>query len=155
MSDRHSVLFVCLGNVCRSPLAEGAFRAAAQRAGLDVEVDSAGTADYHIGKPPNPRAIAEAQKHGIDISNLRARQLHTRDFARFTHIFAMDRQNLEDVKARNVTDGTARIGLLLDAVPGREGADVADPYYDGEEHLRDTWEDVAAAAEALVARFST
>src|SRR5690348_15769529 len=92
------ILFVCLGNICRSPLAEGAMRAAAGKAGLAVEVDSAGTGDWHAGKAPDRRAIATAARHGIDISGLRARQVSPDDFERFDHLIALDRKNLDDLR---------------------------------------------------------
>jgi len=146
-----AVLFVCLGNICRSPLAEAAFRKAADVAGLDVIADSAGTAAYHVGSVPDPRSIATANQNGIDIQHYRGRQLESEDFIRFTHIFAMDHQNLRNIAAVQPTDGTAQIGLLMDCVKGREGSAIADPYYDGEEHFGPTWDDVEAAATALVA----
>ncbi|WP_379548986.1 low molecular weight protein-tyrosine-phosphatase [Qipengyuania sp. DSG2-2] len=154
MIQRPAVLFVCLGNICRSPLAEGAFRRRAAEVGLCVDADSAGTADYHVGSPPDPRSIAEAQRHGIDISGYKGRQLQIRDFLRFTHILALDHSNLANIQALAPPDATARVGLLMDAVPGREGAAVADPYYGGEENFADTWEDVDLAAQALVAAFT-
>ena len=154
MEPRPSVLFVCLGNICRSPLAEAAFRRRAAEAGLCADADSAGTADYHVGSPPDERSVAEAARHGIDIANYKGRQVHMRDFMRFTHILALDHSNLENLQRLAPPDATARVGLLLDAVPGREGAAVADPYYGGEENFRDTWEDVDMAAKALVERFT-
>ena len=147
-----AILFVCLGNICRSPLAEAAFRKAAQEAGLDAEADSAGTAGYHIGEPPDPRSVAEAASHGIDISGYKGRQLQTRDFTRFTHILAADEQNLADIRAKAPPECNARIGLIMDVVPGREGAAIADPYYGGEENFEETWEDVSMAAQALIAK---
>ena len=152
MSSRPAILFVCLGNICRSPLAEAAFRAEAERAGLDASCDSAGTAAYHVGKAPDPRSIATAAAQGIDIRHYAARQIETRDFVRFTHILAMDHQNRADLVDRAPADATARIGLLMDVVPGREGAAIADPYYGGEENFVDTWDDATAAAKALVAK---
>jgi protein-tyrosine phosphatase len=154
VSPPPSVLFVCLGNICRSPLAEAAFRKAANEAGLEVEIDSAGTGNWHVGNPPDPRAQATALANGIDISQLRARQLERDDFTRFTHIFAMDYENLATIQARVPRGATAEIALLLDWVPGREGAAVSDPYYGGEERFEDTWADMCLAAEALVERFS-
>lgn len=155
MSDRPpAVLFVCLGNICRSPLAEAAFRAEARKAGLAVEIDSAGTGDWHAGNAPDPRAQAIARAAGVDIGGLRARQVVAEDFARFTHIFAMDAQNLADLRAIAPADATARVSLLLDIVPGREGASVSDPYYGGEELFEYTWDDVTSAARALVADLS-
>ena len=147
-----SVLFVCLGNICRSPLAEGAFRAAAEEAGLKAQADSAGTAAYHVGSPPDPRSVAVAAENGVDISGLRGRQIARADFTRFAHILALDHANLRDIQSVAPPDTTAQIALLMDTVPGREGAAVADPYYGGEEGFADTWEDVSLAAKALVDR---
>lgn len=150
MSERTpAVLFVCLGNICRSPLAEAAMRAEALRTGLDVIIDSAGTANWHAGKAPDPRSIEVARSWGIDISGLRARQVTPDDFRRFTHIYAMDAQNLADLRAMAPADATAEIMLILDTVRGREGASVSDPYYDGEETFRFTWQDVTTAASAI------
>ena len=154
MVARASVLFVCLGNICRSPLAEAAMRRAASNAGLLLEVDSAGTGHWHVGKPPDPRAQATAQHFGIDISGLRARQIEAADYARFTHILALDRDNLSVIEARAPAGATAEIALLFDHVPGREGGEVADPYYGGGERFDDTWADVTVAAEALVRKFA-
>ena len=145
-----AILFVCLGNICRSPMAEGAFRKAIQSAGLDIKTDSAGTAAYHIGKAPDPRAVDEASRHGVDITDLRARQVEPRDFERFTHIFAMDHQNLKDLEALRPQNSPAQLSLLLDIVPAREGAAIADPYYGGEENFADTWDDAQMAARALI-----
>lgn len=145
-----AVLFVCLGNICRSPMAEGAFRAAAEAAGLAVTIDSAGTAAYHVGEPPDPRAQEMARRHGADIGGLRGRQLVAADFRRFTHVLVMDHANLADARAIAPEDAVCQPQLLLDLVPGREGAAVADPYYGGEEHFEDTWADVSRAAAALV-----
>ena len=145
------ILFVCLGNICRSPLAEAAFRKAAADAALDVEVDSAGTADYHVGEPPDPRSVAEAARHGIAIDHYRGRQLAVEDFRRFDWILGMDASNMANIARLDPGDGKARVEMLLDLVPGREGADLADPWYGGEDNFRDTWEDVTAGAEALVA----
>ena len=147
---RPAVLFVCLGNICRSPMAEGAFRQAAKAAGLDVMIDSAGTAAYHVGDPPDPRAQETARKYGAEIGGLRGRQLVPEDFRRFTHVLVMDHANLANAQAIVPADAICQPQLLLDLVPGREGAAVADPYYGGEEHFEDTWADVSRAAAALV-----
>jgi protein-tyrosine phosphatase len=149
-----AVLFVCLGNICRSPLAEAAFRHAAQEIGLDVEIDSAGTAGWHIGKPPDPRAQAIALKHGIDISGYRGRQVSAADFIHFTHIVALDHDNLATLERMRPQDGIARLSLLLDHVDGRAGEAVADPYYGGDEGFAVTWAEVATGAAALAERIA-
>jgi protein-tyrosine phosphatase len=145
----HRVLFVCLGNICRSPLAEAAFRAEAVRVGLDAEADSAGTGGWHRGEPPDLRAIAAARRHGIDISKLRARQVRPEDFEHFDHIVALDRENLADLRALQPAGSRAQLSLLLDHVPGREGEPVADPYYGDDDDFDITWRDVAEGARAL------
>ena len=145
-----AVLFVCLGNICRSPMAEGAFRAAAIAAGLAVTIDSAGTAAYHVGAAPDPRAQATARRNGVDLGQLRGRQLVADDFRRFTHVLVMDHANLADAQAIVPPDAISQPQLLLDWVPGREGMEVADPYYGDEDHFGDTWADVTQAAAQLV-----
>lgn len=147
-----SFLFVCLGNICRSPLAEAAMRDAAARAGIDVEVDSAGTGDWHVGFPPDPRSAAVAARHGIDISGYKARHVRGADFRRFDHILALDPQNLRDLRAVAPSDATATLTLLMDHVPGRAGHGVRDPYYGDESDFDMVWADVVLAAEALVKR---
>jgi protein-tyrosine phosphatase len=146
---RASVLFVCLGNICRSPLAEAAFRSEARRIGLDVEIDSAGTGSWHVGHPPDPRAIAVARRNGADIADLRARQVNAEDFLRYDRIVALDGANLADLARLRPPGATARLSLLLDHLPGREGQAVADPYYGDDTHFDRTWEEVTAAARAL------
>ena len=146
---KSSVLFVCLGNICRSPLAEAAFRREAERLGLEVEIDSAGTGAWHIGYPPDPRAAAVAARNGVDIAHLRARQVSADDFRRFDHIVALDAKNLRDLERIRPADGKAELSLLLDHVEGRAGEAVADPYYGEDAHFDAAWADVAAGAEAL------
>jgi protein-tyrosine phosphatase len=133
-------------------MAEGAFRASAQRRGLDCLVDSAGTAAYHVGNPPDPRAIATAAANGIDIAGQRARQIDRDDFFRFTHIVALDRANLEGVRARAPRDATARLSLMMDAVDGRRGDGVADPYHGDAETFAATWEIISLGVDAWVRR---
>ncbi len=150
-----SFLFVCLGNICRSPLAEAALRARLEEAGLDARVDSAGTGDWHVGSPPDPRAQAIARDMGRDITAYRGRQVEEEDFRRFTHIFALDHENLADLQRRAPDDATAQVALLLDMVEGMEGEPVADPYFGGDEGFRTTWRQVDRAAQALVARLQS
>lgn len=147
-----SVLFVCLGNICRSPLAEAAFRQEAVRTGLDVEIDSAGTGDWHLGHAPDVRAQATASRNGLDISAYRARQVSAEDFRRFDHIIALDAKNLADLKAIQPEGSRATLSLLLDHVEGREGQAVADPYYGDEAGFDVTWAEVTAGAEGLARR---
>lgn len=154
MSVKPAVLFVCLGNICRSPLAEEAFRREAARIGLRAEVDSAGTGDWHIGRAPDPRAQAVALRNGADISGLRARQVTPEDFRHFTHIIALDAQNFADLKALRPADGTASLSLLLDHVPGREGQPVADPYYGEEAGFDVTWREVSEGAAGLARKIA-
>lgn len=148
IEHRFGVLFVCLGNICRSPMAEGAFRVAAQERGLAVLVDSAGTASYHLGQEPDPRAIAAARANGIDIAGQAARQIERDDFYRFTHIIAMDRANLEGLRSKAPRDGTARLAMLLDAVEGRRGEPVADPYYGDAAAFEAAWQVISRGAQA-------
>ena len=146
-----SVLFVCLGNICRSPLAEGALRAEAARLGLEIVVDSAGTGNWHAGEPPDRRAQAVSRRNGADISGLRARQVRREDFRRFTHVIALDHDNLASLRKLAPPDATAELSLLLDHVPGREGQAVADPWFGDEAGFDATWADVSAAAKTLAA----
>ncbi|MBA2934070.1 low molecular weight phosphotyrosine protein phosphatase [Sphingomonas sp. CGMCC 1.13654] len=146
------ILFVCMGNICRSPLAEAAFRHAAEEAGFVVSVDSAGTGGWHAGDPPDRRAQDEALRHGIDISGYRARQVARKDFRDFDLVLALDADNLADLKRMAPADGTAELGLLLDYAPGREGESVLDPYYGSRAGFARTWADVEAAAGGLVGR---
>lgn len=145
-----SLLFVCLGNICRSPLAEAAFRDAAERAGLAAVADSAGTGEWHAGHPPDPRAQAVALASGIDISGYKARRVRGEDFRSFDHMLALDPQNLRDLHAIAPQGATAKIALLLDHVPGRMGHGVRDPYYGDAEDFARVWEECRIAADALV-----
>lgn len=131
-------------------MAEGAFRAIAHRSGLDCTVDSAGTAAYHLGDTPDPRAVAIARAHGIEIGGQYARQIDAKDFHRFNHIIAMDSANLEGIKARAPRDGTARISLLFDAVKGREGLSVPDPYHGSADDFANTWAMINEGLAGLV-----
>ena len=147
-----SILFVCLGNICRSPLAEAVLRAEAERLRLDLIVDSAGTGNWHAGEPPDPRAQATARRHGVDISGLRARQVTPADFRRFTHVIALDHDNLANLRRIMPDDATAELSLLLDHLPGREGQAVTDPYFGDDAGFEVTWSEVTAAAERLAER---
>lgn len=139
------ILFLCLGNICRSPAAEGVFRQQAEAAGLAVEVDSAGTGDWHVGEPPYGPMQAAARARGYDLSRLRARQLAVADFSRFDLILAMDGQNLRDAQSIAPVAARARLeGFLPD------GREVPDPYYTRE--FDACLDIIEAGARALTAR---
>ncbi|CUW46194.1 Low molecular weight protein-tyrosine-phosphatase YfkJ [Novacetimonas hansenii] len=144
-----SVLFVCMGNICRSPLAEAAFRQAAARHGLEVRVESAGTGNWHVGEAPDPRARAIAARHGVDLDQYRARVVTGQDFYQFTHIIAMDHANMAHLSRMRPVDGVSELSLLLDYVAHRHGTAVVDPYYGTTEDFAATWRDVSEGAEAL------
>ena len=148
------ILFVCLGNICRSPLAEAALRSEGERLGLDLEVDSAGTGDWHVGQPPDPRARAAARRHGANVDALRARQIQPGDFYRFDHVIALDPQNLRDLERIRPADAPARLTLFLDHLPGRAGEGVADPYHGEDRHFDATWRDVTKASRALAQKLA-
>jgi protein-tyrosine phosphatase len=150
MSDPQTigVLFVCLGNICRSPTAEGVFRRLADEQGLSpyLRVDSAGTHAYHVGEPPDPRSQKAARARGVDLSMLRARRIDHGDFYHFDHILAMDSSNLANLRDMSPHDASAQLKLFLDYAPHRGVRDVPDPYYgggNGFERVLDLVEDAA------------
>jgi len=145
------VLFVCMGNICRSPTAHGIFREQVRQAGLQAEIiiDSAGTHAYHIDEPPDSRSIETAQRYGIDISDLRARQVSAADFASFDYIFAMDRDNLERLQMQCPTNDQHKLSLMR-ALAGEE-LDVPDPYYGGSSGFDDVFHMLTTASSALLA----
>ena len=127
------ILFVCMGNICRSPTAEGVFRRlVAERAPtLEVVIDSAGTHGYHVGEPPDPRSIEAAARRGVDLRSLRARKVELADFTRHDLIIAMDRLNRETLLDRCPPEYHSRVRLFLEFAPGVDEEDVPDPYYGG------------------------
>ncbi|GIK88149.1 MAG: low molecular weight phosphotyrosine protein phosphatase [Burkholderiales bacterium] len=147
-----SVLFVCLGNICRSPTAEAVFRERAARAGLAqrIVVDSAGTGDWHVGRPPDRRAIAHAAKRGYDLTPLRARQVAPGDFDRFRWILAMDEANLRDLQALRPRAHHGHLGLFLDFAPSLGVREVPDPYYGGLDGFERVLDLVEEASERLL-----
>lgn len=143
------VLFVCMGNICRSPTAEGVFRKllAEQAPELDVGVDSAGTHGYHAGAPPDPRACRSAERRGVDLTKLRARRVTAADFEQFELVLAMDEQNLLFLLELCPVDYRSRVRLFLEFAPQLGRRDVPDPYYGGStgfEHVLDLVEEAAA-----------
>jgi protein-tyrosine phosphatase len=150
---RIRVLFVCLGNICRSPTAEGVFRhlLTQEAPELQVEVDSAGTADYHIGEPPDLRSQRAAMRRGIDLGGLRARQVAPADFAHFDFILAMDRGNLRELEAMRPKDSRARLQLFLQYAPEVGRLEVPDPYYGDAGGFEAVLDLSAAASRGLLA----
>jgi len=149
------ILFVCMGNICRSPTAEGVARATIERAGLSAyfEFDSAGTHAYHVGEPPDARAQKTATARGYDLSSIRARQVRAADFLRFDRILAMDRDNLALLTQACPKDLRHRLGLFLDYGSNPDLREVPDPYYggtDGFEHVLGLAED---ATRGLIEAF--
>lgn len=144
-----AILFVCLGNICRSPLAEGILRHRIEAAGLSaaVSVDSAGTASWHIGKSPDPRSIAVAARNGIDLTSQRARQVAPADFTRFDMILAMDADNLKELRARAPAGSRTQLRRFL-------GRDVPDPYYGGPDGFDHVFRMLDEGCAALVAELS-
>ena len=150
------LLVVCLGNICRSPMAEGVLRARIEASPLAgrVTLDSVGTGDWHVGEPPDPRAIATAERHGVDISSLRARQLSRADFLHHDWLLCADRSNLRDVRARGPVDAHARCALLLDWAGVAPDTDVPDPYTGGEAEFEAVWAMLDRAAQGVIARIA-
>ena len=134
MSKPYKILMVCLGNICRSPLAEGLLREKANKYKLDVEIDSAGTASYHIGRNPDERMIQTAIKNGFSISNLQARQIAPKDLNDFDIIYAMDTNNYQNIlRLSDDQSKLEKVHLILNELYPNENRSVPDPYYDGQE----------------------
>ena len=146
------ILFVCLGNICRSPTAEAVLRELAAREApeLTLEVDSAGTAEYHVGQPPDPRTRAAAARRGYDLSALRARTVESTDFERFDLILAMDRDNLKALRRRAPSHSHERLRLFLEFSPDAAPEDVPDPYYGGPNGFEEVLDLVEAATRGLL-----
>ncbi len=145
------ILMVCLGNICRSPMAEGVLRHLAKEKGIDLHIDSAGTNRYHTGEPPDPRAQKAMKKYGIDICDLRARTIEPEDFERFDLLLVMDQSNYENVaELAPREDLKAKVKLLMDHVPHHASREVPDPYYGGDEGFDRVYEMLVEACNALL-----
>jgi protein-tyrosine phosphatase len=147
------ILFVCLGNICRSPTAEGVLRVLAVREAPDllIEVDSAGTAGYHIGEPPDPRTCQAAARRGYDLKSLRARIVEPQDFTRFDLILAMDEENLAVLRRRAPAAAHERLRLFMEFAPQDGTNEVPDPYYGGPNGFEEVLDLVENAARGLIA----
>ncbi|HEY0942683.1 MAG TPA: low molecular weight protein-tyrosine-phosphatase [Steroidobacter sp.] len=147
------LLFVCMGNICRSPTAEGVFRQvlAAHAPDLQIEIDSAGTHGYHVGSPPDDRAIAAARRRGIDLSQLRARMIAAEDFESYDLILAMDEENLQELRRRAPAGHHHRIRLMMEFAPHAPSRHVPDPYYGGPQGFEEVLDLLEEAAQGLIA----
>ncbi|MBT8263366.1 MAG: low molecular weight phosphotyrosine protein phosphatase [Bacteroidia bacterium] len=145
------VLMVCLGNICRSPLAEGILRSKVNI--TKITVDSAGTGGWHVGEQPDPRSIKVAKKYGLDITYQRGRKFSTYDFETYDHIFVMDNSNYQDViKLAKNNDEIAKVRLILDEIFPDENVDVPDPYYGGAFGFENVFKMLDEACEKIAAR---
>lgn len=138
------ILFVCSGNICRSPTAEGIFKKRIADAGLDIICDSAGTNGYHVGDPPDHRAVAVGMERGIDISHLQSRRVDEDDFYNFDIIYAMDGGHLSQLNAIKPSDATARV------IPYAEGIDVPDPWYGDKENFYETYDVIEREVDRII-----
>ncbi|NVJ46985.1 MAG: low molecular weight phosphotyrosine protein phosphatase [Cytophagia bacterium] len=145
------VLFVCLGNICRSPLAEGIFRFKVRERGLfgQFKIDSCGTSDFHIGETPDSRSMANAKKNGVDYMH-RGRQLKKSDFYDFDYILPMDELNMKDVERLMPDDATAEVMKMRDFDSAETGSDVPDPYYGGENGFQLVFDILERSTESLL-----
>lgn len=153
MSNKVSVLMVCMGNICRSPTAQGVLEAALAARGLShcVRVDSAGTHAYHVGEAPDRRARAAAENRGIDIHTQRARRVTVEDFERFDYVLAMDEENLQSLRQICPQGLTHRLALFMDFAEGWDATEVPDPYYGAEDGFEAVLDMTEAAAQGLIA----
>ena len=153
LNNKTSILLVCMGNICRSPTAEGVLRHRLREQGLTERIitDSAGTHDYHIGKPPDPRAQEAARRRGYDISDLRARQVERADFELFDRILAMDEGNLGILRADCPRQHTGKLELFLDYARERSEREVPDPYFGGSRGFEYVLDLIEEASEGLIA----
>lgn len=155
LQPRTAILFVCLGNICRSPLAEGVFRNVVAERGLEhaFHIESAAIGDWHVGSPPDPRSIDIASQFGVDISGQRARQIEPDDFSRFDLVFGMDRANVRALRQKAPRATRDRIHLFLEYALGR-AQEVPDPYYGSGEHFAAVYQTIREACEALATKLS-
>lgn len=153
---KHRLLFVCLGNICRSSIAQGVFAHMATQEGLSgmFDLDSAGTGGWHVGDQPDPRARAAALRRGIDISGQRARQICVEDFTEFDLLLAMDMDNQSELRLLAPEGTASKISLFLEAATGLGISEVPDPYYGGSQGFEEVLDLAEAGSRALLARLT-
>lgn len=150
------ILMVCLGNICRSPLAEGILRKKAEENALELFIDSAGTSNFHIGENPDKRTIKNALKNGVDVSMLVARQFKTQDFEKFDIIYTMDHQNYENVMAlAQSEDHKKKVRMILNELHPNQNMPVPDPYFGGEEGFQHVFELLDAACDKIIEKIKS
>lgn len=151
MTSPPAILFVCLGNICRSPTAEAIFRQKAAQAGLaNLVIESAGTGGWHIGERPDPRAVEHGEKHGYDFSGQTAQQVSKSDFGRFDYILAMDSDNLAKLKRLCPAGYSGHLSRFLDFAPNAAQSDVPDPYYGGKDGFEQIIDLIEQASGGLI-----
>ena len=151
----HKVLMVCLGNICRSPLAQGILETISKKNNFPIHVDSAGTGNWHSGSAPDKRSIEVAKKYGIDISQQKARQFSTEDFKKFHKIYAMDTQNYRDLlRLCSNEEECDKVMLILNVLNKEERLSVPDPYYGGKDGFENIYKLLYSACEKIVADFT-
>jgi len=145
------ILMVCLGNICRSPLAHGILQHKAFIENIFIDVDSAGTGSWHVGSAPDIRSIEVADKHGIDISNQKARQFTTHDFNKFEHIYVMDKSNFSDVvRLASTQNDVDKVELILQHLNSEDPPSVPDPYYGGNDGFEHVYQLLDAACQKII-----
>ena len=151
-NNKIKVLFVCMGNICRSPTAHGIFRKMVEDAGLQaqIEIDSAGTHAYHVGNPPDSRSLQTGRGRGLDFSDLSARQAKSADFDNFDYVLAMDKDNFRNLKAICPEGQESRLYMFMDFAPHLKIKEVPDPYYGGDSGFEQVFDMVEAASKGLL-----
>jgi len=149
------ILFVCLGNICRSPLAEGIMLKLISDKNLPIEIDSAGTSNFHVGETPDYRTVLNAKKHGVDLTPLKARQFSEKDFNNFDVIYVMDKSNMTNVLAiAKNKEQEKKVELFLNTLFPNQNMEVPDPYFGGEEGFEDVFNLVYSTCEKMIEKYS-
>jgi len=149
------ILMVCLGNICRSPLAEGILRDKIEKQGIEAVVESAGTGDYHVGEPADPRSVEVASKNEIDINSHTARQIRVSDFDDYDFIYAMDKSNHQNIlKLARSDKDRAKVKILMNEVMPGENQDVPDPYFGGKHGFDNVFKMIDLACDKISGRIS-